>query len=106
MGGAGRDLLVAGATASVLEGGDGEDILLGGTLNNTSPANLHAIMAEWTGAGSYGARVATLRAGLLANNQVTDNGGGNTLRGGSDALDLFFGSEVADWQEGEEVVLL
>lgn len=103
-GGLGRDLLIAGALASILEGGADEDILVGGRLNDISPANLAAIMAEWTSAGGYDARVANLRAGLLADDKVTGNGGGNSLTGGSDALDLFFGSLVTDWQEDEEVV--
>jgi Ca2+-binding RTX toxin-like protein len=109
LGGAGRDLLVAGASASSLDGGSDEDILIGGTLLNTSQPNLDAIMAEWvqTGPGNdYNERVQRLRANLLANDKISDNGGSNLLTGGSDALDLFFGSLVTDGQEDEVIVLL
>ena len=41
-GGAGRDLLVAGGLASVLDGGLDEDILIGGTINDFSLSNLNA----------------------------------------------------------------
>src|SRR5262249_45076195 len=83
-GGAGRDLLSAGALASQLYGGGDEDILIGGTLNANSRANLDAIMAEWTRTGDgndYASRVARLRTGLLADGTITGNGGGNTLTG-------------------------
>lgn len=89
-GGAGRDLLIAGVLAGILDGGEDEDILIGGTLNNSSQANLDAIMAEWSRSDlDYAARVANLRANLLADGTTTSNGGGNTLNGG-DGLDLFF----------------
>jgi hypothetical protein len=106
-GGSGRDLLIAGALDSILDGGADEDILVGGTLQDSSTANLDAIIAEWvkTGTGNdYNSRVAILRANLLADGKVTGNGGNNALTGGSSALDLFFGSLVTDWQQGEQIV--
>lgn len=106
-GGVGRDLLSAGALASQLYGGGDEDVLIGGTLNDSSRANLDAVMAEWTRTGDgndYAARVARLRAGLLADGTMTGNGGGNTLTG-EGGLDQFFGPFVTDWQvdDGERV---
>jgi len=105
-GGAGRDLLIAGVLASILEGGADEDILIGGTLRDNRPTVLDAIMAEWSRADGYDARVANLRSGLLSVDNVVGNGDGNTLTGGGDALDLFFGSLVTDLQEGEVLVPL
>jgi hypothetical protein len=108
-GGAGRDLLIAGVTASILGGGADQDVLIGGAIVNSRPENLDAIMAEWakTGAGfDYNSRVAILRANLLADGKISSNGGNNTLTGGDDALDFFFGSFVTDWQEGEDAVLV
>jgi len=104
LGGAGRDLLIAGAQASYLYGDDDEDILIGGTLNDSSQENLDAIMAEWaqTGEGNdYNSRVARLRAGLLADANLTGNGGSNTLTGGA-GLDLFFGSLATELDDGEQ----
>ena len=105
-GGAGRDLLIAGSIANALDGGADDDILIGGTLLDISRTNLNAIRAEWvlTGVGNdYGSRVTRLRSNLLSDDKVNGNGGGNTLTGGADPFDLFFGSNVSDWQEGEYI---
>ena len=95
-GGAGRDLLIAGAYASTLNGGDGEDLLIGGTTDyDRNAATLMAIMSEWTRSDAdYASRVANLRNGtngvpILNATTVYSNGGGNTLNGNA-GLDLFF----------------
>ena len=48
-GGAGRDILIAGASGATLNGGAGEDILIAGTTDyDTNDTALLAIMSEWT----------------------------------------------------------
>lgn len=80
-GGAGRDLLIAGAFASTLDGGVDNDILIGGTTDyDNDAAMLQAIVAEWANNGT---------ASLLNAATVHSNGGGNRLTGGA-GLDLFF----------------
>jgi hypothetical protein len=98
-GGAGRDLLIAGALASILDGGEGEDLLIGGNVIDSTPQNLMAIKQQWTAVGpgaDYAARVAGLRATLLADDKLIGNGGNNQMTGGAVAQDLFFGSLATD----------
>ncbi len=105
-GGVGRDLLIAGATASQLFGGGGDDILIGGTtLNDADPDALNRIMAEWTSTADYLTRVNNLRHGLLGADSVSGNGQQDTLNGEGDS-DLFFAdfADLHDAVEGEEVV--
>jgi hypothetical protein len=116
----GRNLLIAGATASTLIGGPGEDILIGGTTDyDHDAAALAAILAEWSNPTlDYATRVANLIAGngvpALTPSTLNDlvnqpgtvhgNGGSNTLLGGS-ALDLFFGNlsnDTTDWDPQTE----
>jgi hypothetical protein len=104
-----RNLLIAGAASSTLLGGDGEDILIGGTTAyDTDAASLQAIMDYWAGTDDYGTRVANLTSGtgvpLLDATMVTGNGGGNTLNGGP-GLDLFYGDlalNTYDWDPATE----
>jgi hypothetical protein len=99
IGGTGRNLLIAGPTASTLVGNSGEDILVGGTTDyDLNSLALEALMAEWSRADrSYGARVQDLLAGAGLNGSTVldvatfrSNGGNNILTGG-DGLDLFYG---------------
>jgi Ca2+-binding RTX toxin-like protein len=80
-----------------LNGGDGEDILIGGTTAyDHDLSSLDAIMAEWTRTDiDYNTRSADLLNGLLATGKVKSNGQANTLQGQA-ALDLYFGSLAAD----------
>jgi hypothetical protein len=101
-----RNLLVAGASASTLIGGNGDDILIGGTTNwDADPqwqAAFTAIMAEWTRTDlGYMDRVDHIMNGgglndpfLLNASTVHNNGGGNTMRGnngGAGEMNLFYG---------------
>ena len=99
-GGAGHDILIAGASASILNGGDDNDILIGGTTDyDRNAAALLAILAEWTNSGT---------ASLLDANTVQSNGGGNRLTGGG-GLDLFFAKfqdEIMDWNPLEDMRVL
>ncbi len=95
-GGAGRDLLIAGALASILNGGDDEDILIGGTTDYDRNATaLLAIMTEWSRTDAdYATRVSNLRNGAnglpsMNANTVQSNGGSNTLNGNA-GLDFYF----------------
>jgi hypothetical protein len=97
-----RNLLIAGALASTLIGGNDDDILIGGTTAyDTEPglASLNAIMAYWSSTSdSYATRVNNLLTGsgvpLLDATMVRANGGGNTMIGnnsGPTELNLFYG---------------
>ena len=55
----GRDLLVGGLGIDVLRGLGGDDVLIGGqTTYDANVSALDALMAEWTGTGTYAQRVA------------------------------------------------
>jgi hypothetical protein len=116
-----RNLLIAGATASTLIGGNDDDILIGGTTaydTEAGLASLQAVMAYWSGtADGYATRVINLLSGsgvpLLDATKVTSNGGGNTLlgnHGGAGELNLFYGlgpaSETTDYNPalGEQFI--
>ena len=107
-GGAGRDLLIAGLTASQLFGGEGEDILIGGTtIHDQDQSNLNAIRDIWTSDADYNTRVQALRTGLLNDDAgaLSSNGQSNTLLG-QGGTDLFFlsGLDQHDAIEDEEFV--
>jgi hypothetical protein len=96
-----RNILVAGGTASTLNAGDGEDLLIGGsTIYDTDPslASWLQIAAYWVGTDDYFTRAANLTTGngvpLLDATTVTGNGGGNTMNGNG-ALALIY-SDGAD----------
>jgi hypothetical protein len=100
-GGAGRDILIAGDVAATLYGGDGEDLLIGGTTNyDKNAAALSAIKAEWSRTDiDYDTRVADLvnGSGVPALNATTvhRNGGANQMSGGL-GRDLFFAQLVSE----------
>jgi WD40 repeat protein/serine/threonine protein kinase len=113
-GGNGRgNLLIAGASTSTLTGGDGDDILIGGTTAyDLDVASLMAIMVYWTGTTDvYPTRVGNLLAGngvpLLDPTTVTSNGGGNTLTSNG-GRDLFYGNmalDTYDWDPQTETFI-
>jgi acrosin len=88
-----RNILVAGGSASTLNAGDGEDLLIGGsTVYDTDPAlaSWLQIAAYWAGTDDYFTRVATLTtpgSGVpildptAGTGTVFGNGGGNTMNG-------------------------
>jgi hypothetical protein len=91
-----RNILVAGAGASTLNAGDGEDLLIAGTTAYDTEDGLshwQLIAAYWASNDNYAMRVANLLSGtgvpLLDASIVTGNGGGNTLNGNG-ALALFY----------------
>jgi hypothetical protein len=91
-----RNLLVAGGSASTLNAGDGEDLLIGGsTMYDTDPAlaSWLQIAAYWAGTDDYFTRVGNLTTGngvpLLDATTVIGNGGGNTMNGNG-ALALIY----------------
>ena len=99
-----RNLLIAGVTPSTLIGGNDDDILIAGTTNYDTEADLaslKAIMDFWSSSAyDYATRVSYLLGGVgvprLDASTVTGNGDGNTLtgnHGGPTELDLFFGSD-------------
>ena len=70
-GDAGRDLLIGSADEDLLSSGNGEDILIGGSTiydgynDINSTAGIDAIMAIWTGNGSFTSRMNNLLASQL-----------------------------------------
>jgi hypothetical protein len=112
-GDSGRNLMIAGLSSATLNGGNGENILIGGTTQwDYDPVALAAIMAEWTRTDlAYADRVDHLLNGgglngayLLNATTVTGNGAGNTLLGGA-GLDLYFGNlnlDYYDWDPNTE----
>jgi hypothetical protein len=94
-----RNLLIAGLSASTLQGGDDDDILIGGTTAyDQDVAALRAIMDYWSGTlDDYATRVSNLMAGngvpQLGPTTVTSNGGGNALIGGP-GLNLYYGNSL------------
>lgn len=114
----GRDLLVGGLGADILRGLGGDDVLIGGqTTYDTNLPALDALMAEWTGTGTYAQRVARLTGTPGGANGTTylikgttvldDNKAEDTLTGGL-GLDLFFGftrDRVMDREAPTETVV-
>jgi len=108
-----RNLLIAGATASTLNGGDDEDILIGGTTAyDMDVASLMAIMDYWSGStDDYASRVGNLLAGngvpALNASTVTSNGGGNLLIGNL-GLNLYYGNsaDTTDYDPSSSAVFV
>jgi hypothetical protein len=111
--GSGRNLFIAGGLPATIQGGTGDNILIGGSTQwDSDPMALAAIMAEWTRTDeTYAQRVDHLLNGgglngsyLLNTSTVTGNGGGNTLLGGT-GLNLYFGNpnlDTNDWDPSTE----
>jgi hypothetical protein len=84
-----RNLLESGTSASTLQGGNQDDILIGGTTAYDQESDAHdfiAIMNYWSNSqDSYGVRVNNLLTGAgvppLNAQTVANNGGGNRLLG-------------------------
>lgn len=109
LGESGNDQLIGGLGQDILIGGLGQDneyaendgdILIGGsTSHDSNDAALRAILAEWTSAGSYNARVDNivngggLNGSSILNRAMTvfDDGVRDQLFGGTE-MDLFFGT--------------
>jgi Ca2+-binding RTX toxin-like protein len=86
---AGHAVLIGGAGRDQLTGGVGEDALIdSATSFDESTAELATLLVHWTGGGLYADRVAQLTTDLSGH--LTPDGESDTLRGGLDALDLFF----------------
>jgi uncharacterized delta-60 repeat protein len=81
-GGAGRDFLAGGLGIDLISGDAEEDIVVGGTTSLTD-AQLLQVRAIWTSAQTYTQRVNTLKAGLLAPANVSDDALIDILAGGS-----------------------
>jgi hypothetical protein len=90
----GRDLLIAGASASTLTG-TGADILIGGqSAIDGNLAALESVLAAWTNSdASFLDRVSELVSGALASGKVKANQARNSLMGGA-GPNLFFASAI------------
>jgi hypothetical protein len=101
-----RNILVAGGTASTLNGGNQDDLLIGGS----SPAydiepglvSWLQIAGYWAGTDDFNTRVFNLTNGngvpRLDASTVTGNGGGNTLNGTGELAWIF--TDGADFLNG------
>jgi hypothetical protein len=102
LGGAGRNLLIGGLGADQLVGSKSDDLLIAGpTAFDANVAALNAIMAEWTSARSFAARVANLSgsgSGPRANGNVflLASGPGATVFDDG-AVDQLQGAAGTDW---------
>jgi hypothetical protein len=117
IGGEGRDLLVGGVGRDHVYGNAGDDILIaGGTVHDGSAEALRAVLAEWTSAHSYAARVQNLaqggglNGGILLNDATVLDDGVRDVLTGDGGLDWFLYNrdgdggtrdEVTDAQSGE-----
>ena len=62
-------MLIGGAGADNVDGGIGDDIMIGGTTDHdANVAALAAILAEWSSGNAYDQRTINLRNGTGANN--------------------------------------
>ena len=89
LGGSGRDIVIGGDNKDTLQGDSGEDIIIGGTTSHDgSDAALTALLAEWTGAGSYAARISALKTAgsinLIPGVDVFNDGDADILSGNGD----------------------
>jgi hypothetical protein len=115
--GDGRNLFIAGGLPVMIQGGAGDNILIGGSTQwDYDTTALAAIMAEWTRTDvDYSQRVYDLLNGgglngsyVLNASTVTGNGGGNTLLGNG-GLNLYFGNpdfDVNDWDPTTETFVV
>jgi hypothetical protein len=107
-GGAASDILIGGTGADLLAGNADEDILIGGTtIYDANDAALAALLATWSGTGTYSARVTSVNTGsgvaggyyLLGDDGVTQtvftDNDVDTLTG-SGGKDFFFANKTAD----------
>lgn len=91
-----RNILVAGPSASVLNGGDGEDLLIGGSTAYDTEAGLvswQQLAAYWAGSDDFGTRVANLTSGIgvpLLDTSVVSGNGGNNILSGNGGLALLY----------------
>lgn len=100
----GRNLLIGGKRLDTLQGGRGEEILIGGTTSyDSKPAALAVVMREWTSTCSFAERWGNLETGitdpvagfiqLLRKTSV--NRKGTVLD--DKATDVLFGGLGSDW---------
>ena len=116
----GRDILIGGDGGDALNGGGGEDILLAGaTQFDADESALLAILAEWTSARSFQARLANIRGSgagprfngarfFTAGSTAFSDNQADSLKGSGD-LDWYFaalGDSLLDASTGEIVDVL
>lgn len=108
VGGSGRDILIGGNGADRIVGNADDDILIAGrTAFDDNTAALCAILAEWTSARSYAARVANLMGTGSGSDYANRANGGYFLRVTDQAAtttvfddgaeDVLTGSAGQDW---------
>lgn len=97
-GGIGKDLVIGGTGADTLIANDADDILIAGwTVHDNSDLALGALLAEWTSARTYSARVANLKGQTTSGVNAT-----NYLRPNLDvfddaSVDQLYGGSQRDW---------
>jgi hypothetical protein len=103
IGGEGRDVLIGGFGADRLYGNAGDDILIAGvTVHDADAAALRDVLAEWTSAGSYAARVGHLTQGgglngiVLLNDATIQDDGARDVLTGEGGLDWFIFNRDGD----------
>jgi uncharacterized repeat protein (TIGR01451 family) len=100
IGGKGRNLLIGGSGDQIMLGGGGDTVMVPGTTDfDANDAALLAIVNEWNSGGDFSARTGNLTSGSGGQNggyylnaaTVHDNGGPDTLIGGSGMTMMYRG---------------
>src|SRR5262249_35812476 len=96
-----------------VNGGSGNDILIGGTTRfDTNYAALDSLLAEWQSTKSYAQRISDLKHGgglngtnTLAAGTTVQGGGADTLKGKgpSDWFFEFVGDTIVGFVPGEQI---
>jgi Ca2+-binding RTX toxin-like protein len=92
----GNDVLIGGNGADRLNGGPGDDLMIAGaTTFDSDESQLQALLAAWSGPGSYDERVAALMDPTAAVHLIADGTSPTVLNDG--AADRLTGASGKDW---------
>jgi Ca2+-binding RTX toxin-like protein len=112
-GGTAASILMAGSGTATVNGGSGNDILIGGTSSfDSSYSALDSLLAEWQSSKSYSQRISDLKNGgglngtnTLVANTTVHGGGADTLvgKGPNDWFFEFANDTILGFVPGEQI---